>query len=285
MAEIINVPSFLASDDTTVSLMSEGGYCGEAGCCTTECSQYCMGSQGGGCGESCSESCGESCSETCTNQTCTNQTTPPSPTLSFSTTGSTTNSISVAVTGMDGSYAGIRRFEWYKDSVLIAETTTSAYATSAYYTYYGLNSSTWYHFDGKIYNETKTILLAHLYTDGVTENAPVEAWYWNSSELNAFNNKGNFSALTASRWNAFCDKINETCIAANESWLNNYTSLYGAKASGSGVPLTALMFNSVRFNIGSRVSTGITEVSTGDTIYGWYFITLQDKLNQWIASL
>ena len=35
----------------------------------------------------------------------------------------------------------------------------------------------------------------------------------------------------------------------------------------------------------SRVSTGITEVSAGDTIYGWYFITLQDKLNQWIASL
>lgn len=204
---------------------------------------------------------------------------------SFSATGSTSNSISVAVTGLDGSYAGVRCFDWYKDSILIAETTTPAYATSAYYTYYGLNSSTWYHFDVKIYNETKTTLYTSLSTDGQTAPAPVEPWYWNSAELNAFNNKGNFSVLTASRWNDFCNRISATCIAAGSSWLTNYTTLSGAKASGSGVPLTAAMFNSVRLNIGSRVSTGIPEVYTGGTIYGWYFVTLQDKLNQWIASL
>lgn len=204
---------------------------------------------------------------------------------SFDVLGASSNSIDVAVTGMDPGYAGIRCFEWYKDSKLIRETTTSAGATSASYTFSGLNPNTWYHLDVKIYNEDKTTQFAHLYTDASTAPAPVDPWYWNSSELNAFNNHGNFSVLTASRWNEFCDKINEVCVAANGSWITTYTTLSGAKAYGPGAPLTALMFNSARVNIGARVSTGIAEVSTGDTIYGWYFITLQDKLNQWIASL
>ena len=85
---------------------------------------------------------------------------------------------------------------------------------------------------------------------GYTIGISIASWYWNSSELNAFNNNGNFSVLTAYRWNQFCDKINEACIAANSSWLTNYTTLSGAKASGSGVPLTASMFMSVKFNIG-----------------------------------
>ena len=204
---------------------------------------------------------------------------------SFSAIGSTSNSISVAVTGMDGNYAGIRCFEWYKDGNLVGETTTPAYTTSTYYTYYGLASGTWYHFDVKIYNEDKSTLFVSLYTDAATAPAPVNPWYWTAAELNAFNNKGNFSVLTASRWNDFCDRINATCIAARSSWTTTYTTLSGAKASGSGATLTAAMFNSARLNIGSRVSTGIPEVSTGGTIYGWYFVTLQDKLNQWIASL
>ena len=140
------------------------------------------------------------------------------------------------------------------------------------------------------------IVVDVMYTEGYGGNygtdsgygytiSSIDPWYWNTAELNAFNGHGNFSVLTAYRWNQFCDKINATCIAAGSSWLTNYTTLSGAKASGSGVPLTATMFNSVRFNIGSRVSTGIPEVYTGGTIYGWYFVTLQDKLNQWIASL
>ncbi len=125
--------------------------------------------------------------------------------------------------------------------------------------------------------QTKSIVIA---VDGTLDN--FSNWL---AELNAFNGHGNFSVLTASRWNDFCDRINATCIAAGSSWTTTYTTLSGAKASGSGVSLTALMFNSVRFNIGSRASTGIAEVYTGGTIYGWYFVTLQDKLNQWIASL
>ena len=158
-------------------------------------------------------------------------------------------------------------------------------STGRSYTFYGLSPNTRY-----------LIVIDVMYAAGYDGNygydsgygytaSSIDPWYWNSSELNAFNNNGNFSALTAARWNAFCDEINKVCVAAGSSWLNNYTTLSGAKASSSGVPLTATMFNSVRFNIGSRVSTGIPEVYTGGTIYGWYFVTLQDKLNQWIASL
>lgn len=153
-----------------------------------------------------------------------------------------------------------------------------------YYTFYGLSPNTGY-------GITIDVLYAEGYSgnwgydSGTGYTSNIDPWYWNTAELNAFNGNGNFSVLTASRWNQFCDKINETCIAASSSWITTYTTLAGAKASSSGIPLTALMFNSVRLNIGARVSTGIAEVSTGDTIYGWYFITLQDKLNQWIASL
>ena len=168
---------------------------------------------------------------------------------------------------------------------MVGNTTTPPYATETSFSYWGLIPSTWYHLDVKIYNEDKSTLFVSLYTVAATESAPVDPWYWNTAELNAFNGHGNFSVLTASRWNDFCDRINATCIAASSSWITTYTTLSGAKASSSGVALTALMFNSVRLNIGARVSTGIAEVSTGDTIYGSYFITLQDKLNQWIASL
>ena len=118
-------------------------------------------------------------------------------------------------------------------------------------------------------------------------NSSIASWAWNSSELNAFNNNGNFSVLTASRWNQFCDKINQVCIAANSSWTTTYTTLSGAKASGPGAPLTALMFMSVKFNIGSRVSTDPIPaiINPGDTVYGSYFITLAKKLNEWITYL
>ena len=285
--EIISIPAFLAPEDTTVSLMSEGDLCGEGGCCTTECSQYCMSSQGGDCGEDCGETCtNQTCtSQTCEAQTCENQSPPPSATINFSATGSTSNSISVAVTGMDPTYESIRSFEWFLDGSLVGGSTTSPYATSAYFMYSGLSSNTWYHLDVKIYNETKTTLLVSLYTDAATQPGALNEWHWTTEELDAFNNHGSFSVLTATRWNDFCDRINETCIAAGSSWTPEYTTLAGTKASSSGVPLTALMFNSARFNIGSRESTGIEEVSTGNTIYGWYFVTLQDKLNIWIGRL
>lgn len=112
----------------------------------------------------------------------------------------------------------------------------------------------------------------------------VALWSWTTAENTAFNNGGAFTVLTAARWNAFVDKINAICSASGGSWLTNYSTLAGAKGTSGGA-LTANKFNSVKFNIGSRVSTGISDVSTGAAVYGSYFITLAAKLNEWILSL
>ena len=48
--------------------------------------------------------------------------------------------------------------------------------------------------------------------------------------------------------------------------------------SSSNKTLTATAFNNIRFSIGSMNPTGISNVSTGDTVYGSYFTTLSNKL-------
>lgn len=173
---------------------------------------------------------------------------------------------------------------FYGTSYLLGSYPSYGYTSGGDITIRDLSPSTTYDVQARVYSPNKG-LLATLYSSVTTSTIQVGFWSWHSNELNALQNNGSTLAITYTRWNELVDKINAVCLAANESWLNDYTTLSGAKASGSGTPLTALMFNSARYNIGSRVSTGIAEVSTGDIIYGWYFITLQDKLNQWIASL
>ena len=61
---VIYIPTYLSlSSNESISTLASG-------CCTTECSEYCMSSQSGGgcyeyCGESCSQSCTQSCSQSC----------------------------------------------------------------------------------------------------------------------------------------------------------------------------------------------------------------------------
>lgn len=207
----------------------------------------------------------------------------------FKVTSKTSDSITVKITGLDSGFAEYRYYYWFINSVQVKMTATLPYATEASYTYTGLSANTLYYLDVRIENYQGGQLAAFSTSERTASSpvTPVTPWYWNSSELNAFNNNGNFSVLTASRWNQFCDKLNQVCIAANSSWTTTYTTLSGAKASGPGAPLTALMFMSVKFNIGSRVSTSPIPaiINTGDTVYGWYFITLQDKLNEWITYL
>lgn len=89
----------------------------------------------------------------------------------------------------------------------------------------------------------------------------------------------NFSYLV---WNDLVDKIYDT---AGGYWSDMYATYSGTKMTSGDRVLTAARFNAARQNIGSHVSTGINEVSTGDIVYGHYFTTLTDKLNQWISQL
>lgn len=49
--------------------------------------------------------------------------------------------------------------------------------------------------------------------------------------------------------------------------------------------LTADRFNSMKYNLGRNYSTGIADVAPDDQVLGSYFITIADKLNEWIESL
>ena len=201
----------------------------------------------------------------------------------FKVTSKTSDSITVKITGMDSGFAENRYCYWSVNSVQVKLTATLPYATEASYTYTGLSANTLYYLDVRIEN-FQGGQLAAFSTSERTDSTPVTTWSWTTAETTAFNNNGAFTVLTAARWNAFVDKINAICIAAGSSWLTNYSTLAGAKAT-SGSALTANKFNSVKFNIGSRVSTGISDVSTGAAVYGSYFITLAAKLNEWILSL
>lgn len=110
---------------------------------------------------------------------------------------------------------------------------------------------------------------------------------WTTSERNAFNNKGLTTAITYERWNAFIDRIydassNDWRISSSDGAILSYSN---TRMTSSDKVLTADRFNSVRYNIGSRIPTGISRVYKGDTVYGSYFITLETKLNEWINSL
>ena len=78
------------------------------------------------------------------------------------------------------------------------------------------------------------------------------------------------------------DKVREILDAKGLAWSNNFASYSATKMSYGDKVLTAARFNSLRYNIGLHYSTGINTVRTGDTVYGWYFTTLANCINNWI---
>ena len=118
------------------------------------------------------------------------------------------------------------------------------------------------------------------YASCIVSYTKPDTWAWSQNELNAFQNKGDISALTWERWNDFVDNI-----VAMAKWKigENYTQydLANAKMSQESKVLTANRFNLVRNAIGSMNSSGsgISVVSKGDKVMGWYFTQLRDRLN------
>ena len=181
-------------------------------------------------------------------------------------------------------------FRHYKNGVYYNTTTTTVnnYTTITLSNYAQAISNYTYNKATTTGSQSGTQVTTATITANVTYylwyNSSLASWGWTTAEINAFNGHGTFNTLTAARWNAFVDKINAVCAASGGSWLMTYSTVAGAKGS-TGAALTANKFNSVNLNIDARVETNIPNVSTGGIVYGSYFITLQNKLNQWIASL
>ena len=127
-------------------------------------------------------------------------------------------------------------------------------------------------------------------------------WSWTSSNgdataaqtkaaYNAVYNGGKKSGGSVSDfsylvWNDMCAKVQEIFdYAGNGSWSSTYATYNNTRMTSSSKTLTAKRFNSLRFNIGSYVSTGISEVSSGDVVKGEYFLTLAECLNEWISTV
>lgn len=133
-----------------------------------------------------------------------------------------------------------------------------------------------------------------LYIDPPEALPTVDAWSWTTSNgnasstltRNAYNAVVNRTAVTNFSylvWNDMVDKVKEILDALGGSWDSSYATYANTKLSSSNKTLTAVKFNSLRYNIGSRYSTGISEVSPGDEVLGSYFTTLASCINNWIA--
>lgn len=129
----------------------------------------------------------------------------------------------------------------------------------------------------------------------IVNNKP-SLWSWTSSNgsattsqtqtaYTAITNNGYTDSFNYKVWNDMVDKVKAVLDSTGESWDSTYATYNNTKMSSSDKVLTATKFNSLRFNIGIHISTGITDRYTGDYVYGSYFITIANSLNNWINSI
>lgn len=198
----------------------------------------------------------------------------PTPTLDTSATIKTANSITVTTNSVSGATNYYFR---------INGGTTIDNGTVRTKMFTGLISNTQYYIEIKVggtgYSDSDWA--GYYATTLVSEN-----WQWTTIERTALTNNGLTTVITYLRWNEFIDKVYEVFAS---DWRTSSSdgavlSYSATKMNSTDKVLTADRFNSVRYNIGSRISTGITRVYTNDDVLGSYFITLETKLNEWIAS-
>lgn len=213
----------------------------------------------------------------------------------ISVTSVTKNSISVRMGGLDTSYGSADRVcTWYLDGSRKGTSTLGAKVSSGgAFTFRNLSAGTSYDISVAITAPgwTNTVRLS---TSATTEENSVDPWSWNKSNgnasaaqtqaaYNAVRNKGSLSSFSYLVWNDMVDKVAEILDANGDSWNSRFASYSATKMSGGDKTLTAVRFNSLRYNIGLHYSTGIDTVARGNTVYGWYFTHLADCINNWIG--
>ena len=120
---------------------------------------------------------------------------------------------------------------------------------------------------------------------------PLKKWTWSSTEKRAFNNHGNASTLTATRWKNFCTYINGLSNAAKN-----------ARISSKAYTIDLSYFNDIRSGDKMEVDSfreafwvlnyicdqadveydypGSDNLQTGKIIYGHYFIDAEDAIGE-----
>lgn len=209
-------------------------------------------------------------------------------------TSTTESSITAKLFGLDTNYASSDRVcTWYLNGNRKGTSTLGANVSSGgAYTFKGLNAGTSYDISVSITAPGWTITV-ELDTSAETDAASIDPWSWSASNgsasasqtkaaYSAIRNKGSLSDFSYLVWNDMVDKVKEILDATGDIWNSRFASYSATRMSSSDKKLTATRFNSLRYNIGLRYSTGIDTVYSGDIVYGWYFTTLANCINNWI---
>lgn len=129
--------------------------------------------------------------------------------------------------------------------------------------------------------------------------ADITKWSWTDSNGDATLDETvkAYAAITATGattdfshkvWNDIVNKVAEIVAAEDDEWYENYDSLANTKMTAPDEELSALAFNSLRFNVGARENAPPTEISDKmprDAVEGWFFTKLTECINTWIDNL
>lgn len=168
------------------------------------------------------------------------------------------------------------------------------YSTKRFYTFRNVPSGRY-----RVYCSWSTTSSGQGNSDYViigSSGVSIDRWDWSASNGSAtanqtvvaydvISNKGNTAEFSYKVWNDLVDKVVEVYDAIEGSWNTKYLTWKATRMQSDDRILTADRFNSLRYNIGINVSTGIDEVSRGDPVMGWYFERLTNRLNEWIDDV
>lgn len=212
----------------------------------------------------------------------------------ISVLSTTDSSIRVQMSGLDTSYERSDRVcTWYLNGNRKGTSRLGGKISSGgAFTFSGLKAGISYNISVFI-TAPGWIQGVELDTTAETDLPSIEPWSWSKSNgsasasqtsaaYSAIRNKGGLSSFSYLVWNDMVDKVKEILDAKGMTWNNAFMSYTATRMSGGDKSLTATRFNSLRYNIGLIYSTGINTVSRGDIVYGWYFITLANCINNMI---
>ena len=219
----------------------------------------------------------------------------------------TANSVTLWVSSLDTSWSnGTRTVYWYigipnSGDYLQSKTSTieDGVSSGGSVTFSNLTANTQYEIYCEIYHgSTLLASLEGLVTTSTSSGGGVslDLWSWTESNGTAtvYETQEAYRALTQALyvklfshnvWNDMVNKVKATLDYIGAVWDNSYESYNDTLMTVSDRTLTASRFNSLRYNIGSHYSTGISEVQAGDEVNGDYLIMLGRVINLWLNSL
>lgn len=242
-------------------------------------------------------------------------TNPSQPVLSVSAVNKTiTVSWSLADSSSDYTNIWINLYDSNDTNMLQSHTITSGSGSSGSFTYTVSSEGTYWiraqtMVSDSYVSGTNLVCLnssGSSYTCKVSIDVSLrpDNWSWTTSNgsattsqtkaaYTAVMSKGLITAFSYLVWNDFVDKVKEFLSYTGDGNKSIGTSKYGyssttsystlisaAKMTSSDKTITTKRFNIVNYCINVMNSTGITDRSSGNIIYGSYFTTLATKLNQ-----